>query len=499
MDRNDYYGGYFASFNLEALQGYAKKEISTDTNSVYESEALKLFLRSSHIENVDLKWLEEGDDSSPSIAAAGLLKNNRNFNIDLSPTLLYSLGGMVKLLISSNICRYVEFRSVDRVATLLKGEIKTVPCSRSDVFVTNEVNVVEKRIMMKLIETCMEFKEGEEDFESLKGKTFQEFLVAKKAPAKVQHYLIHALSMSTEETSFEKGVESLKKFVESLGRYGNSPFLFPMYGCGEIPQCFCRLCAVFGGIYCLQRGIKSIRESDEKVTLKLETDEEISVSNVIFGPKTMQSSVEEDIETHLARAIIISDQPLKDTNEKPKGGGVEFLRLTSESDKRHEAYLIQLSHYSGCCPKDVYLYHFISTTGKDVKPRDALQPFIDQIFSKGGKEEEKEKEYKEKDEKILFELFFTIPILKSHFKITPNIHSVGGPAYALDYDMYIEEAKEMFSKLYPDEEFLPRAPEPDEIVMEGYEDTDHGEEKEDNQLPEDEKVPTAEGDQLKGD
>lgn len=36
----------------------------------------------------------------------------------------------------------------------------------------------------------------------------------------------------------------------------------------------------------------------------------------------------------------------------------------------------------------------------------------------------------------------------------------------------------MFLKLYPDEEFLPRAPEPEEIVMEGYEDVQ--EEKEDS-------------------
>ena len=29
-------------------------------------------------------------------------------------------------------------------------------------------------------------------------------------------------------------------FLRCLGRYGNTPFLFPLYGLGEIPQCFCR-------------------------------------------------------------------------------------------------------------------------------------------------------------------------------------------------------------------------------------------------------------------
>lgn len=53
-----------------------------------------------------------------------------------------------------------------------------------------------------------------------------------------------------------------------------------------------------------------------------------------------------------------------------------------------------------------------------------------------------------------------------------------GPDFALDYDGSIAEAKEMFLTLYPDEEFLPRAPEPEEIIMDGYDDKDHPEEDE---------------------
>lgn len=413
LDRNDYYGGYWASFSLEALQALANKKITPSSEPVFESESVKLFPDSCHIENVDLRWAEDPEslteDTEQKIhSREALLKKSRNFNIDLMPTLLYSLGGMVKLLISSNICRYAEFRACDRVATLLNGEIKTVPCSRSDVFVTNEVNVVEKRIMMKLIETCMELKEREdqEEFNSYKEKTFQEFLVAKRAPAKVQHYLMNALSMVTPETSFEVGVSRLNKFVESLGRYGNSPFLFPMYGCGEIPQCFCRLCAVFGGIYCLQQGLKSIREDGEKLRVELETGEEISVGNIVLGPRTMRKSIQVMPEVHLARAIFIVDQPLKDTNEKPKGGGVEFIRLTHGSS---EAFLIQLSHYSGCCPKDVFLYHLIGTTSSDTLPREALQPFMDQIFKAGEDEASRSK--------IIFELFFTIPVLNNEYQV----------------------------------------------------------------------------------
>ena len=35
----------------------------------------------------------------------------------------------------------------------------------------------------------------------------------------------------------------VQSFLHSLGRYGNTPYLWTLYGSGELPQCFCRMCA----------------------------------------------------------------------------------------------------------------------------------------------------------------------------------------------------------------------------------------------------------------
>lgn len=54
------------------------------------------------------------------------------------------------------------------------------------------------------------------------------------------HYVLYAIAMGSENTPCMVGVEKAQKFLSSLGRYGNTPFLWPMYGSGELPQCFCR-------------------------------------------------------------------------------------------------------------------------------------------------------------------------------------------------------------------------------------------------------------------
>lgn len=71
--------------------------------------------------------------------------------------LLYARGSLVELLISSNIARYAEFRSVSRVLTYINNKLETVPCSRSDVFSTKEISVVEKRLLMQLLTLCHEY------------------------------------------------------------------------------------------------------------------------------------------------------------------------------------------------------------------------------------------------------------------------------------------------------------------------------------------------------
>ena len=83
---------------------------------------------------------------------------------------------MVELLISSNISRYTEFKSVTRVLTLLDGKLEQVPSSRSDVFNTKHISVVEKRVLMKFLTQCLQEEEGEEESD----KTFGDFLKVHK-------------------------------------------------------------------------------------------------------------------------------------------------------------------------------------------------------------------------------------------------------------------------------------------------------------------------------
>lgn len=314
----------------------------------------------------------------------------------------------MELLISSNICRYVEFRAVDRVTTHINDELMAIPCSRSDVFNTKEVTVVEKRILMKLLANCSD-ESNEAEFKSslshcpiynivffnvflffaaYESKTFAEYLCDNRLTAKLQHYVLYAIAMGSKEMPFRDGLLATRRFLHSIGRYGSTPFLFPMYGCGEIPQCFCRLCAVFGGVYCLKRPIAEVTMSAAAAPDQHSKFQSIKCGgqiirseNIIFGSGTINAAPSGANECQpivgagtercgeMARGIFLINRPIGDEQLNSGGGGVIFLKMPGFDGDDAGAYVMQLSHFSGTCPKDwcktffdqMYLYFFLKS------------------------------------------------------------------------------------------------------------------------------------------
>ena len=48
---------------------------------------------------------------------------------------------------------------------------------------------------------------------------------------------------------------------------GKSPYLYPLYGLGELPQGFARLSAIYGGTYMLDKPVDEIVMENGKVGL----------------------------------------------------------------------------------------------------------------------------------------------------------------------------------------------------------------------------------------
>lgn len=70
--------------------------------------------------------------------------------------------------------------------------------------------------------------------------------------------------------------------MNSVGRYGESPFIYPIYGLSGIAEGFSRLCALFGGTYMTSRDCEEILFDEEGKFKGIKSQGEVCNTQIII-------------------------------------------------------------------------------------------------------------------------------------------------------------------------------------------------------------------------
>ena len=301
----------------------------------------------------------------------------KRFNIDISPKVLFSRGPLVEALISANISHYAEFKVITRILTYIDGRVEEVPCSRADVFSSNAISVVEKRMLMKFLTFCLDFEQQQDQFEGFEDKPYSEFLQSRRLTPNLQHFVTHAIAMVKPETATMQGLKATQSFLQSLGRYGNTPFIWPLYGAGELPQAFCRMCAVFGGLYCLRRGASTITvsETDSKCTGIISENQLLKCKWLITEYSYVPERFKKECMQFVSRAVFITCGSLKASEEDH----ITILSVPPSSEGGEPVRVIELGPSSMACPKGLYIVHLVSKGLSSAK--EDLELTADRLFN----------------------------------------------------------------------------------------------------------------------
>ncbi|XP_078601870.1 rab proteins geranylgeranyltransferase component A 2-like isoform X2 [Branchiostoma floridae x Branchiostoma japonicum] len=397
-------------------------------------------------------------------------KEWRRFNIDLSPKMLFGRGSLVELLITSNISRYCEFKAVSRILTLLNGKLEQVPCSRADVFSSKFVTVLEKRMLMKFLTFCVEYEQHPDEYQGWEEKPFSEYLQSRQLTPNLQHFIFHAIAMATRDATTLEGLKSTQRFLRSLGRYGNTPFLWPLYGPGELPQCFCRMCAVFAGIYCLRRAARELiidKDSNKCKGIVCTEGQRIScrwmvmqgsyVPHICRKPDPPVGSV--------SRGIFFTDRSLKASENEQ----ITLLSIPPAEGSNFPVRAVELGNGASACPKGMFVVHLTSQGTGSAKAD--LQSAAEKLFQPLDGDADTESDRP----KVLWCVYFNqldttdCDPSSLYTGLPENIVVTSGPGVDLGYEQAVQQARSLFEQMCPGEEFLPAAPNPEDII---YEDDD---------------------------
>uniref|UniRef100_A0A8C3MRQ3 RAE1/2 domain-containing protein n=1 Tax=Geospiza parvula TaxID=87175 RepID=A0A8C3MRQ3_GEOPR len=410
---------------------------------------------------------ENAAQEPKKITYSQIVREGRRFNIDLVSKLLYSRGLLIDLLIKSNVSRYAEFKNATRVLAFREGKVEQVPCSRADVFNSRQLTMVEKRMLMKFLTFCLDYEQHPEEYQDHESSTFAEFLQTRKLTPSLQHFILHSIAMVAEtESSTLEGLQATKKFLQCLGRYGNTPFLFPLYGQGEIPQCFCRLCAVFGGIYCLRHAVRCLvldRASGRCKAIVDHFGQRISANYFIVEDSYLSESTCTNVcYRQISRAVLITDQSVLNTDSEQQ---VSILTVPPLEPGRAAVRAIELCSSTMTCMKDTYLVHLTCPSTKTA--REDLEPVVQKLFSLNTEKETGNEELEKP--RVLWAVYFNMRdssgVEKSSYAGLPsNVYVCSGPDSALGNDCAVRQAETIFREMFPAEEFCPPPPNPEDII-----------------------------------
>ena len=422
--------------------------------------------------------------------------DGRNFSLDFSCKMLLSGGRMVESMINSDVGRYLEFKAIENQYILRPDTIWEVPCSKSDVFSTKLLSAIEKRILMKFLQFVRDwgqFDSGEEistlnerelsigaalsrpqnktfnnsnfDVTGFENVPFRDFMNHYKIPQKLQDIIVYALCLETrpyhqQEDSYNLGtIEALRALslhMNSLGRYGATAFLYPLYGVAEIAQAFCRMCAVWGGIYILRRGLSQFivnKKTNRICAVKDDTGRVFGCKNVICNASDwhVDSSSSDQL---VCTRISVCEGDSSFFPNSPRAFGV-IPSSTQGLDNESAVHILQLNSSCNVCPNGSCLLYVTTTINtKSCSSSEDERALAESSMSTIINYMQKQSGYKE---------IFSVTTTK-HLNDPDKIKSLDLPEnvaicseekQSIHFQECVMKAKEIFHKLYPDEEFLP--------------------------------------------
>ncbi|KAF0304279.1 Rab GDP dissociation inhibitor beta [Amphibalanus amphitrite] len=166
-------------------------------------------------------------------------------------------------------------------------------------------------------------------------------------------------------------IARIKLYSESLARYGKSPFLYPMYGLGELPQGFARLAAIYGGTYMLDKPVDEIVVENGRAVGVRSGTEVAKCKQVYCDPTYVPDRVTKS--GRVVRCICLLDHPIPNTKDALS---TQIIIPQKQVGRNSDIYISLVSYTHQVAAKGWFVA-MVSTTVETDNPEAEIKPGLE--------------------------------------------------------------------------------------------------------------------------
>jgi len=341
-----------------------KKVLHVDRNGYYGADCASL-----NLTNLFEKF-QAGEVPS-------YLGSNRDYNVDLIPKFIMACGNLTKMLLHTKVTRYLEFKSIDGSYVYKGGKVLKVPATPEEALRSPLMGLFEKRRFRKFLIYVDQFKEDKPDtYEglNLRVMTMRQLYEHFGLVPESQEFISHAMCLMTDEAHLDKPalatVLELQTYCYSLARYGTSPYIYPVYGLGGLPEGFSRLCAIHGGTFMLNRDVDEIVFDSNGKACGVKSGNEMAKAKMVIGDPSYFPRDKIRPTGQVVRCICFLNHSIPNTNDNESA---QIIIPGPQVGRKNDIFVCSVSSSHAVSARGIYIA-IVSTKMETGKPEEEVAP-----------------------------------------------------------------------------------------------------------------------------
>lgn len=181
----------------------------------------------------------------------------------------------------------------------------------------------------------------------------------------------HAIALYLDDKYLDEPAHptllKIQLYFHSLAKFQQSPYIYPHYGLGELPQAFARLAAIWGGTYMLHTPVDEIITQDGKF-VGVRSGEEVAKARFVIGDPSYFPDRVRNV-GRVVRIICILDHPVNGT---ANADSTQIIIPQNQVGRRSDIYVTAVSSVHHVAPAGKYIALVSTTVETDNPERECL-------------------------------------------------------------------------------------------------------------------------------